>query len=79
MSHYITDDFDIMPMHKHVFIKYFLTEQEEKVIYDNNDDPTKTKMLMPESTYFVIRYYDKIGDKVDVPMKLKDPYTMTIK
>ena len=34
---------------------------------------------MPQSTYFVIRYFDKIGKKKDVPMKLKDPYTMTIK
>ena len=39
MSHYVTDDFDIMPMHKHVFNKYLLTKEEEKEIYEYNDDP----------------------------------------
>jgi len=80
MSHYITDDFDIMAMHKNVFVKYFLTKEEEKEIYEYNDDPINpVKKPMPESTYFVIRYFDKIGNKKDVPMKLKNPYTMTIK
>jgi len=80
MSHHITDDFDIMAMHKNVFIKYFLTKEEEKEIYEYNDNPNNAeKKLMPQSTYFVIRYFDKIGKKKDVPMKLKDPYTMTIK
>jgi hypothetical protein len=69
-----------MAMHKNVFIKYFLTKDEEKEIYEYNDDPVHSdKKLMPESTYFVIRYFDKINKKKDVPMKLKDPYTMTIK
>ena len=34
---------------------------------------------MPESTYFAIRYFDKVGKKKEVSLKLKDPLTMTIK
>jgi len=35
MSHYVTDDFDIMKMSEHTIKEYVLTDDEEKTIYEN--------------------------------------------
>ena len=36
-------------------------------------------MLLPDYTYFAIKYTDKAGNKQEKPLKLKDPMNMTIK
>jgi hypothetical protein len=36
MSHYVTDDFDIMPMPEHSFSNYILTKDEEDDIDNFN-------------------------------------------
>jgi hypothetical protein len=83
MSHYVTDDFDIMPMPEHNIENYILTEEEEREILEKNDDPQaniRLKKPMPEYTNLNIKF---LGKKDDQPkkfcIKIKDPSKMTIR
>jgi hypothetical protein len=81
MSHYVTDDFDIMPMPEHSISKYVLTEEEENEIMIYNDSAVNNvKKPMPDYTNFKIKLTGKEGEKSEkLCIKIKNPSKMTIR